>query len=185
MPASAPKSSTFDAIVVGAGVGGLYALYRLRGMGLKVRCFEAGSGVGGTWFWNRYPGCRCDVESMEYSYSFSNDLQQEWKWPERYGTQPEILRYVNHVADRFDLRPYIQLSTRVPVKSTGSCGQCPVWNVGPVNESMPFSLGMLADDRHPVAMMQNGAVTVSPLSVLSVQRLVLLLKTADRMRVLS
>jgi cyclohexanone monooxygenase len=113
MPASAPKSSTFDAIVVGAGVGGLYALYRLRGMGLKVRCFEAGSGVGGTWFWNRYPGCRCDVESMEYSYSFSNDLQQEWKWPERYGTQPEILRYVNHVADRFDLRPYIQLSTRV------------------------------------------------------------------------
>jgi cyclohexanone monooxygenase len=106
-------SSQFDAIVVGAGLGGLYALHRLRGMGMRVRVFEAGSGVGGTWFWNRYPGCRCDVESMEYSYSFSNELQQEWKWPERYGTQPEILRYVNHVAQRFDLMRDIQLNTRV------------------------------------------------------------------------
>jgi cyclohexanone monooxygenase len=103
----------FDVIVVGAGLGGLYALHRLRGLGLKAKAFEAGSGVGGTWFWNRYPGARCDVESMEYSYSFSDDLQQEWKWPERYGTQSEILRYVNHVADRFDLRRDIQLNTRV------------------------------------------------------------------------
>ena len=102
----------FDVIVVGAGLGGLYALHRLRGLGLKAKAFEAGSGVGGTWFWNRYPGARCDVESMEYSYSFSEDLQQEWKWPERYGTQSEILRYVNHVADRFDLRRDIQLNTR-------------------------------------------------------------------------
>ena len=103
----------FDAIIVGAGVGGLYAIYRLRKLGLKVRAFEAASGVGGTWYWNRYPGCRCDVESMEYSYSFSDELQQEWHWPERYGTQPEILRYINHVADRFDLRRDIEFNTRV------------------------------------------------------------------------
>jgi cyclohexanone monooxygenase len=103
----------YDAIVVGAGVGGLYAIHRLRTLGLKVRAFEAGDGVGGTWYWNRYPGCRCDVESLEYSYSFSDELQQEWHWPERYGTQPEILRYVNHVADRFDLRREIEFNTRV------------------------------------------------------------------------
>ncbi len=108
-----PHSSQFDVVVVGAGVGGLYALHRLRTLGLRVRVFEAGSGVGGTWFWNRYPGCRCDVESLEYSYSFSDDLQQEWHWPERYGTQAEILRYINHVADRFDLRRDIQFDTRV------------------------------------------------------------------------
>ena len=108
------KSATeFDALVVGAGVGGLYALHRLRGMGLNVKVIEAGTDVGGTWYWNRYPGCRCDVESMEYSYSFDKDLEQEWKWPERYGTQPEILRYVNHVADRLDLRRDIQFNTRV------------------------------------------------------------------------
>jgi cyclohexanone monooxygenase len=109
---SDPKPE-FDAVVVGGGLAGLYALHRLRGLGLSVRAYEAGSGVGGTWFWNRYPGARCDIESMEYSYSFSNDLQQEWKWPERYGTQPEILRYINHVADRFDLRRDVQLNTRV------------------------------------------------------------------------
>ncbi len=103
----------FDAVVVGAGLAGLYALHRLRALGLRVRVYEAGSGIGGTWFWNRYPGARCDVESMEYSYSFSEDLQQDWKWPERYGTQPEILRYINHVADRFDLRRDIQLDTRI------------------------------------------------------------------------
>ncbi len=108
-----PSPDGLDVIVVGAGVGGLYAIHRLRNAGLKVRAFEAGSGVGGTWYWNRYPGCRCDVESMEYSFSFSNELQQEWKWPERYGTQPEILRYVNHVADRFDLRRDIQFNTRI------------------------------------------------------------------------
>jgi cyclohexanone monooxygenase len=110
---AASSPANLDVIVVGAGVGGLYTLYRLRKMGLRVRVYEAGSGVGGTWFWNRYPGCRCDVESMEYSYSFDNDLQQEWKWPERYGTQPEILRYINHVAQRFDLMRDVQLNTRV------------------------------------------------------------------------
>jgi cyclohexanone monooxygenase len=107
------SNANFDAVVVGGGLAGLYALHRLRGLGFKVRVFEAGSGVGGTWFWNRYPGARCDVESMEYSYSFSNDLQQEWKWPERYGTQPEILRYINHVAERFDLLRDVQLNTRI------------------------------------------------------------------------
>ncbi len=102
-----------DVAIVGGGLAGLYAIYRLRGMGLRVRAFEAGSGIGGTWFWNRYPGARCDVESLEYSYSFSDDLQQAWEWPERYGTQPEILRYINHVADRFDLRRDVQLNARV------------------------------------------------------------------------
>ena len=93
MPERTSDMGRFDAIIVGAGVGGLYAIHRLRKLGLKVRAFEAGDGVGGTWYWNRYPGCRCDVESLEYSYAFSDELQQEWHWPERYGTQPEILRY--------------------------------------------------------------------------------------------
>src|ERR1700753_107469 len=96
---AAPVATSLDVAVVGAGLGGLYALYRLRKLGLKARAFEAGSGGGGTWVWNRYPGARCDVESLEYSYGFDEDLQQEWHWPERYGTQPEILRYIEHVAD--------------------------------------------------------------------------------------
>ena len=103
----------FDAIIVGAGFAGLYMLHRLRGLGLSARVYEAGSGVGGTWYWNRYPGARCDTESMEYSFSFSDELQQEWSWSERYASQPEILRYSNHVADRFDLRRDIQFETRV------------------------------------------------------------------------
>lgn len=106
-------SSSHDAVIVGAGFAGIYQLLRLRALGLSVRLLEAGDGVGGTWFWNRYPGARCDVESLDYSYSFSDDLQQEWSWSERYATQPEILRYINHVADRFDLRANIQLNTRV------------------------------------------------------------------------
>jgi cyclohexanone monooxygenase len=103
----------FDAVVVGAGFAGLYALYRLRAMGMSVRVFEAGDGVGGTWYWNRYPGARCDIESVSYSYSFSEELQREWVWTERYPSQPELLRYLNHVADRFELWPDISLSTRV------------------------------------------------------------------------
>ena len=102
-----------DAVIVGAGFAGLYSLHRLRGLGLTARVYEAGKGVGGTWYWNRYPGARCDVESMDYSYSFSDELQQEWRWTERYAAQPEILKYVNHVADRFDLRRDIQFETRV------------------------------------------------------------------------
>jgi cyclohexanone monooxygenase len=107
------STADFDALVVGAGFAGMYMLHRLRNAGHSVRVFEAGSGVGGTWFWNRYPGARCDVESLEYSYSFSEELQQEWEWSERFATQPEILRYLNHVADRFALRPDIQLNTTV------------------------------------------------------------------------
>jgi cation diffusion facilitator CzcD-associated flavoprotein CzcO len=102
-----------DVAVVGAGFAGLYMLYRLRGLGLRARVFERGSDVGGTWFWNRYPGARCDIESVDYCYSFSGELLAGWTWTERYATQPEILRYLHHVADRFDLRRDIQTSTRV------------------------------------------------------------------------
>ena len=102
-----------DAVIVGAGFAGMYMLHRLRGMGFSTRVLEAGSGVGGTWYWNRYPGARCDVESVQYSYQFDDALQQEWDWSERYAAQPEILRYANHVADRFDLRRDIEFNTRV------------------------------------------------------------------------
>ena len=104
---------TYDVVVVGAGFAGMYMLHRLRGQELSVRVYEQGGDVGGTWYWNRYPGARCDVESMQYSYSFSEELQQEWDWSERYAPQHEILRYANHVADRFKLRNDIQLDTRV------------------------------------------------------------------------
>jgi cyclohexanone monooxygenase len=103
----------FDAVVVGAGFAGLYSLYKLRGQGLTVRVYEAGDGVGGTWFWNRYPGARVDIQSLEYSYQFDEDLQQSWAWSERYAPQAELLTYANHVADRFALWPDIQLNTRV------------------------------------------------------------------------
>ena len=106
-------ATTVDAVVVGAGFAGLYAIHRLRADGLTVRCIEAGSDVGGTWFWNRYPGARCDVESLDYSFSFSPELEQDWDWTERYATQPEILRYLQHVAERLDLRRDITFDTRV------------------------------------------------------------------------
>jgi cyclohexanone monooxygenase len=111
--ATADGTRTVDAVVVGAGFSGLYTLHRFRELGFTVQVYEAAADVGGTWYWNRYPGCRCDVESMEYSYSFDKELEQEWDWTERYATQPEILGYVNHVADRYDLRPHIQFETRV------------------------------------------------------------------------
>lgn len=111
---SAQPVREFDAVIVGAGFSGLYQLHRLRDeLGMSVRVLEAGDNIGGTWYWNRYPGARCDVESLEYSYSFSEDLEQEWEWTERYPTQPEILRYMTHVAGRFTLWPDIQLGTRV------------------------------------------------------------------------
>ncbi len=102
-----------DAVIVGAGFSGLYQLYRLRELGLATRVFETGDDVGGTWYWNRYPGARCDIQSLSYSYGFSSELEQEWDWSEKYPTQPEVLRYLNHVADRFDLRRDITFSTRV------------------------------------------------------------------------
>ena len=107
------EDDSCDVVVVGAGFAGMYMLYRLRGLGLKVRVYEQGGDVGGTWYWNRYPGARCDVESMQYSYSFSDQLQQEWDWSERYAPQAEILKYARHVAERFDLRKDIQLNTSV------------------------------------------------------------------------
>jgi cyclohexanone monooxygenase len=103
----------FDAVVVGAGFAGMYMLYRLRERGLSVRVFETGTDVGGTWYWNRYPGARVDTETMFYSYQFSEELQQEWKWKERYPAQAELSAYAGHVADRFELRPDIQFETRV------------------------------------------------------------------------
>ena len=103
----------FDAVVIGAGFAGMYMLHRLRQKGFSARVYETGKGVGGTWYWNRYPGARCDVESMQYSYQFDDALQQEWDWTERYATQPEILRYANHVADRYDLKQDIRFETKV------------------------------------------------------------------------
>src|ERR1700753_1231991 len=111
--ASGKPQEAYDAVVVGAGFAGMYMLHRLRGLGFSVRVYEQGDGVGGTWYWNRHPGARCDVERMQYSYSFSEELQQQWDWSERYAPQPEILKYAQHVADRFGLRSDIQFSTRV------------------------------------------------------------------------
>ncbi|MGW1835067.1 flavin-containing monooxygenase [Streptomyces sp. NPDC002067] len=110
---SAHVTPQLDAVVVGAGFAGLYQLHRLRELGLRTRVFEACDDIGGTWYRNRYPGARCDVESTAYSFSFSPELDQEWEWSERYATQPEILRYLHHVADRFDLRKDVTLRTRV------------------------------------------------------------------------
>jgi cyclohexanone monooxygenase len=117
----------FDAIVVGAGFAGLYMLHRLRGLGFKARVYEAGGGVGGTWYWNRYPGARCDVESMQYSFSFSEELDQQWDWSEKYSPQPEILAYANHVTDRFGLRPDIRFDTRVTSATFDEAANC--WRV--------------------------------------------------------
>ena len=110
---SSENVEQFDAIIIGAGVTGLYALYRLRQLGFSARSFEEGSGVGGTWYWNRYPGCRFDSESYTYGYSFSEELLQEWDWKEHYSAQPENERYLNYVADKFDLRQDIRLNSRV------------------------------------------------------------------------
>ncbi|MBT6276623.1 MAG: NAD(P)/FAD-dependent oxidoreductase [Chromatiales bacterium] len=114
---STTTETDVDVVVVGAGFAGIYLLYRLRQSGFNVRVFEAGGDVGGTWYWNRYPGARCDIESMQYSYQFSEELQQEWTWAERYASQPEILSYIEHVVERFDLRADITFDTRVEAAS--------------------------------------------------------------------
>ncbi|MGE0623839.1 MAG: flavin-containing monooxygenase [Pseudomonadales bacterium] len=106
-------SPDYDVVVVGAGFAGLYLLYRLGEAGFTALAFEQGDNVGGTWYWNRYPGARCDAESLAYSFSFSEALEQDWQWTERYATQPEILRYAEHVADRFDLKRHIRFDTTV------------------------------------------------------------------------
>ena len=117
----------FDAVVVGAGFAGMYMLHRLRGMGLSARVYEGGGDVGGTWYWNRYPGARCDIESMQYSYSFSEELEQEWQWSEKYSPQADILDYAGHVADRFDLRRDIHFNTRVSAAAYDE--QSGRWNI--------------------------------------------------------
>ena len=120
-------NAVFDAVIVGAGFAGMYMLHRLRGLGFTARVYEAGGGVGGTWYWNRYPGARCDVESMQYSFSFSEELDQQWDWSEKYAPQPEILSYANHVADRFDLRSHIVFDTRVTSANFDEAAKC--WRI--------------------------------------------------------
>jgi cyclohexanone monooxygenase len=123
----ATTPATYDVVVVGAGFAGMYMLHRLRGLGFSARVYEQGGDVGGTWYWNRYPGARCDVESMQYSYSFSDELQQEWDWSERYAPQPEILKYAKHVAERFNLRSDIEFNTRVDLAAFDESAN--VWSV--------------------------------------------------------
>ncbi|MEC9151496.1 MAG: NAD(P)/FAD-dependent oxidoreductase [Pseudomonadota bacterium] len=118
------KSRSVDVVVVGAGFSGLYLIHRLRNEGYSLRVFERGDGVGGTWYWNRYPGARCDVESMQYSYSFDEQLQQDWHWPEKFSAQPDILAYANHVADRFDLRRDIEFDTSVTAAHFDEAAEC-------------------------------------------------------------
>lgn len=122
------KPDKLDVVIIGAGFAGLYAVHALREAGLETLCLEAGSGVGGTWYFNRYPGARCDVESIDYSYSFDDELQHEWVWNERYATQPEILAYINHVAERFDLLRDIRLNTSVTSAHFDETASC--WHVG-------------------------------------------------------
>src|ERR1700722_12094225 len=110
---SSVLSAEVDVVVVGAGFSGLYLLHRLRQLGFSIKGFDAGGDVGGTWYWNRYPGARCDVATTDYSYSFDPELEREWAWSEKYATQPEILAYLQHVADRYDLRRDIEFSTAV------------------------------------------------------------------------
>ncbi|MFN7593991.1 MAG: NAD(P)-binding protein, partial [bacterium] len=106
-------STEADAIIIGAGISGMYQLIRLRELGMKLRVFEAGTDVGGTWYWNRYPGARFDSESWSYGYSFSEELLQEWEWPEHFAAQPDTLRYLNYVAEKFDVRKHITFNSRV------------------------------------------------------------------------
>ena len=130
MPSATSRQAAtgpLDVLIVGAGFGGLYALYKARHMGLAALALDAAPSVGGTWYANRYPGARVDIQSLEYSFSFSEALQQEWRWTERYAGQPELLRYANHVADRFGLRDGIRLRTRVTRAHFDETSQC--WQV--------------------------------------------------------
>ena len=127
LPAPSGGVHAFDVVVIGAGFAGMLMLHRLRGLGLSVGVLEAADDVGGTWWWNRYPGARCDVESLEYSYSFSSELQQQWTWKERFASQTEILAYARHVADRFELRRDIRFRTRVTAAQFDETRQC--WSV--------------------------------------------------------
>src|SRR5262249_13920556 len=109
--ARAPITGEIDAVVGGAGFSGMDMLHKLREQGLKVQGFDKAKDVGGTWYWNRYPGARCDIPSQSYSYTWSDEVQKEWRWTEKYATQPEILRYAQHVADRYDIKKMIEFET--------------------------------------------------------------------------
>lgn len=124
---TSPDAQPIDAVIVGAGFAGMYMLHKLRGLGLSAAGLEAGRGVGGTWYWNRYPGARVDIQSLEYSFGFDEDLEAEWRWSERYAPQPELLRYAEHVADRFDLKRDIRFNTRVSAAHWDEAAQ--VWQV--------------------------------------------------------
>ncbi len=143
----------YDVLIVGAGFSGMYLLHKMRGLGKKALVLEQGGDVGGTWYWNRYPGARCDIESMEYSYSFSDELQQEWTWSERYSPQPEILEYANHVADRFDLRSDIVFDTKVT--SAHYDEDANLWRVGSEDGEtrtarfLVFATGCLSEPNWP------------------------------------
>jgi cyclohexanone monooxygenase len=143
------KTHHFDVIIIGAGFAGLYALHRLRGDGYSVRVLEAGGSIGGTWYWNRYPGARCDVESMQYSFSFSDEIQREWEWSQLYAPQPEILRYINFVADKLDLHRDVQLETRVVAATFDE--QTKVWTVR-TQAGMTFSA--------PFCIMATGCLSI-------------------------
>jgi cyclohexanone monooxygenase len=149
----ATGATSYDVVVVGAGFAGMYMLHRLRGLGFSARVYEQGGDVGGTWYWNRYPGARCDVESMQYSYSFSDELQQQWDWSERYAPQPEILKYAQHVAERFNLRSDIQFGTRVDLVAFDESAN--VWSVSTSDGStvtakhVVLATGCLSNARMP------------------------------------
>ena len=121
----------YDVVIIGAGFTGLYAIHKIRQLGLRLRCLEAGDGVGGTWYWNRYPGARVDIESMQYSYSFDDGLQQDWKWPEYFSPQADLEAYANHVTDRFGLREHIEFGTRVNRMRFDETGNR--WHIGAEN----------------------------------------------------
>ena len=143
---------SYDAVIVGAGFAGLYTLHKLRQLGFTAHVIDAAAGVGGTWYWNRYPGARCDVESLAYSFSFSDELEQQWTWSEKYSPQPEILAYANHVADRFDLRKDIEFETRVDKA---------VWNDDTCRWSITTSKGETISAQHYV--MASGCLSHSKL----------------------
>ena len=150
--AQVDQDAAFDVLVVGAGFAGLYLLHRLRQAGLSARAYEAGDNVGGTWYWNRYPGARCDAESLAYSFSFSEELEQEWEWSERYAPQPEILAYAEHVAERFDLRRDIRFERRVTEA---------IWDAAAGVWRLATDKGDRA--RAPVCVMATGCLSVPQL----------------------
>ncbi len=140
IPPGGTSELDFDAIIVGAGLSGMYQLYRLRELGLRVRVFETGTDVGGTWYWNRYPGARFDSESYSYGYSFSKELLEEWEWSEHFAGQPETLRYCQHVADKFDLRRDIQFRSRITAATYDEATRS--WNVA-LEDGKQFSTRFL------------------------------------------